>query len=349
MKTSFVSLVAVLLCTAMAPAVVSPAWAQNAPATMTDADTLRDAVAEMESEATLETKTAADTAPVPGTGDDTPKPYNDNKPKYYDDYGNPYNTYDYFEAQPGIVQVALQRDPHLPAGHFVLSMIAGNSFVSCLKVQNPKVTTEFVGGSMNIKLDKFAVDMRDMPQYAHYECNNAPQQPIANVNLSREQFLDNNVKKIKFRTDKATVTYNVKMTDEYVQLISESRNPPDRQRFVPLFVDGVSNTLKFWFYPENTVILSMVGASKDVALESRLMEMARSKGLTPLNEIFPDHKNYRTKPDLYYFVDKEGRYKNVNNELFDYVQADAMKFGLEADEPVKKDVAVFIRKPGQYD
>lgn len=355
MKTRIVRIAALLLCTVMAPAVTSAAWAQTT-STATqetsgasaDAATIQDALSNAESTEALAAGsigTVLDT----GTGATAPANIGGDKPKYYDDYGNPYNTYDYYEVQPNYVLIALQRDPRLPNDHFVLSMIVGNSFTSCAKVLNPKHSTEFMNDTMVVKVDKFSIDTRDMPKYAHYECNNAPQQPIANVSLSKQLLQDNGVKKIKFKTDKASVTYNVKMTDEYVQLVSDSRIAPDRLRFQPLWVDGVSNTLKYWFYPENTVILSMDGASKDLALESSLKELARSKGLTPLDDMFPDHKHYRKKANMYYFVDKEGRYKNVSNELFDYVQADAMKYGLEADEPIKKNVAVFIRKPGQYE
>ncbi len=273
------------------------------------------------------------------------------KPRWYDDNGTPFSD-KYYELDAGGVMLALQRDPSLPVGHFVLFMSATKSFASCLKIINPKHSTEFdEGGTMTIKMEKFTVDARDMPRYPHYECNTTPQQAAVHINLSKELLQDNNVKKIKFKTGKSSENYLVKITDDYIQLTPETRrNPQDRSnRFRPLQVNGVANTLKLWFYPENTVILTADGTAKDITLENRLIDLARSKGLTPLDDEMADHANFRRQPNQYYFVDKNGRYKVGNGELFDYIQADAMKFGLEADEPIKKNVAVFIRKPGQYD
>lgn len=278
-------------------------------------------------------------------------PTNANNPRWYDDNGIPFD-HKYYEMEASDITLALQRGSNLPAGHFVLFMSATNSFASCIKITNPKYSTTFdESGTMTIAMGKFTIDARDMPRYPHYECNTAPQQAAVYVNLSQQLLQDNGVKKIKFKAGKSSENYLVKITDDYIQLTPETRRDPKdvSNRFRPLEVNGVATTMKHWFYPENTVILTAVGTAKDVTLESRLMELARSKGLTPLSETMPDHAHFRKQPDHYYFIDKQGRYKAGNGELFDYIQADAMKFGLEADEPVKKNVAVFIRKPGQYD
>lgn len=275
----------------------------------------------------------------------------DSKPRWYDDNGNPFSD-KYFEAEPGAVLLALQRDPQLPPGHFVLYMSATKSLVSCVKILNPKFATEFnANGTMTITMEKYTVDARDMPRYPHYQCNTTPQQPGVYVNLSKELLQENNVKKIKFKVAKTSETYLVKVTDNYIQLTPETRRAPQdlANRFRPLEVNGVNTTMKLWFYPENTVILTADGTDKDITLESRLMELARAKGLTPLTDVMPEHATFRKPAGQYYFVDQSGRYRVGNGELFDYIQADIMKFGLEADEPAKKNVAVFIRKPGQYD
>lgn len=335
--------------------VAVPAYAQTAPSTATPPPppAAESGAAEAFEDLAADTAAAEDMAGAEEKAADAPSSAaaDPGKPRWYDDNGNPFNN-KYYEREPGDVLLALQRDPTLPVGHFVLFMSATNSFVGCLKIINPKHSTEFdENGTMTIKMEKYIIDARDMPRYAHYECNTAPQEAVVRINLSKELLRENNVKKIKFRTGKTSEFFLVKLTDNYVQLTPESRHHPQSccNRFRPLEVNGVATTMKLWFYPENTVILTADGTDKDITLENRLMELARSKGLTPLADIMPDHVNFRKQPNRYYFVDKNGRYKPGNGELFDYIQTDAMKFGLEADEPVKKNVAVFIRKPGQYD
>ncbi len=278
-------------------------------------------------------------------------PADPNKPRWYDDNGIPFSD-KYYEMEASGVTMALQRGADLPPGHFVLSMSAVKTFSSCVKIVNPRYATSFDdNGTMTISMGKFIVDARDMPRYAHYECNGTPQRASVNVNMSKELLQDNNVKKIKLKTGQSSENYTVKITNDFIQLLPETRrNPKDiNNRFRPMQASGVENALKLWFYPENTVILSADGSGKDLTLEKSLMDLARSKGLTPLTETMPEHASFRKQANHYYFIDKQGRYKAGNGTLFDYIQADAMRYGLEADEPIKKNVAVFIRKPGIYD
>lgn len=360
MKTSFYGLVAVLLCSVFHPAMaqtpaapepVAPPAAEQPPAPFA-VPTDFEAAATPDTPA--EETTSAEAKDTPAEKDDvvTDKPLETSwgKRSYYDQYGNPYSS-KYHESEAGGILIALQRDPELPAGNFVLFLSMAKSYVGCTKVMPPKYSTEFVGDTMIVKIEKAIIDQRDMPRYAHYECNSAPKEPSISINLNKQLLEDHQVKKIKFRQDKTSETFKVKMTDDYIQLTPEARRDPNSllNRFRPLNVDSATNPLKFWFYPEGTVILSADGASKDITIESKLIELARSKGLTPLNDIIPDHAHYRKKSDRFYFVDKQNRYNASEDGLFDYIQTDAMKYGLEADEPIKKNLAVFIRKPGRYD
>lgn len=324
MKISFLGLTAILVCSAFYPVMAQT----SAPSDMAPPPA---AVAPTTPEEPLQKPTVK-------------------KPSFYDEHGNPF-TSKYRETTAAGVLLALQRDPALPHGHFVLFMSAGKPVISCARIKNPKSSTRFEGETMIVEIEKYIIDERDMPRYAHYECNKTPQEPVAVIHLSKDQMQEHNVKKVKFKIDKKSETYRVKMTENYIQFIPESRRDPtsEANRFRPMRVDGVANPLKFWFYPEGTVILSAQGASKDITIESKLMELASSKGLTPMTDLVPEHEHFRKKPDSYYFIDKQGRYKVSNGDLFDYIQTDAMKFGLEADEPVKKNLAVFIRKPGQYE
>lgn len=337
--------------TSSAPAPAAPKTTSSGLMDLSSSSSTISPLDDMAAEAVAETDSMIDSLNGDQAGDiiRPGKSIDDNKPRWYDDDGNPFSD-KYYEDEGGGILLALQRDPQLPPGHFLLSMIGSQSFVSCMKVHAPKFSTEFnQSGIMTVKIEKFRVDKRDMPRYPHYECNTAPQQITMNVNLSKDLLQENNVKKIKFKMGKSSETYLVKVTDHYVQLTPESRNYPQMLRIRPLEVNGVATTMKLWFYPENTVILSADGADKDITLEGRLLELASAKGLTPLGDVIPEHTTFRKAAGHYYFVDKSARYRVGNGELFDYIQADAMKYGLEADEPVKKNVAVFIRKPGQYD
>ena len=202
---------------------------------------------------------------------------------------------------------------------------------------------------MEITMGARTTDERNMPQYAHFECNLAEQESAANIILSKQLLRDNNVKRIRFRAPGTVELFEVKMDDNYIQLVPANNRKPSTMRFRARKINDINNPLKFWFYPENTVILSAEGMDKDVVLAGRVTELAARLGLAPLETTMPTHKSTHKTGSGLYFVDTKSHYANAKGDLLDYVQADYMKYGLDADEPAQKSVAVFIRKPGQYD
>ena len=202
---------------------------------------------------------------------------------------------------------------------------------------------------MEITLGRRTIDKRNMPRYAHFECNLSLQESRATLIMGKDLLRDNGVKRIRFRAPGTVENFDVKWTEEYIQLVPSYGKNPAVMRFQAREVSGIRNPLKLWFYPENTVILKAEGASKDVVLAGRMEELAKRLGLQPLATVMPNHQSTHKLPEEFYFIDTKGHYPNAKGELLDYIQADVMKYGLEADEPAQKSVAVFIRKPGQYD
>lgn len=347
MKTSLYSLAALALCFIFAPAQAQSPFDAPPPAAPATAPADAEPPAESAAE---EPVPATEEAPVstglPETATTIVPP--SNKPSFYDPEGTPYSK-DYFEDNFEGIRLALQHDPSRIPGQFNLHISVSQPSTSCIKFSNPSYTTTMTAGTMEVVLGKRTVDKRNMPRYAHFECDLQTQESAADLPLSKELIRDNNISKIRFRGQGIIENYDVKLTDEFVQLTPSQNKDPALMRFTVREVTNLINPLRLWFYPENTVILTAEGAHDDVVLAGELKSLAQRLGLEPLETMMPNFKSPRKKPDGFYFVDTKGRYPNANGELLDYVQADVMKFGLEADEPAKENIAVFIRKPGQYD
>ena len=274
--------------------------------------------------------------------------YSGNKPAHYDPDGVPYDE-KYFEEGYTGVSLALARDPALPPDQFRMNLSVSQAGTGCMKLNNPGYSTKFISGTMEITMGARTTDERNMPQYAHFECNLAEQESAASIVLGKQLLQENGVKKIRFRAPGSIENFEVKMGDNYIQLLPANNRAPDTMRFKARKITDIANPLKLWFYPENTVILTAEGADKDVVLAGRIKEMAARFGLEPLETIIPSHKSTHRNINGFYFIDTKGQYKDAKGDLLDYAQADIMKYGLDADEPAQKNVAVFIRKPGQYD
>lgn len=266
----------------------------------------------------------------------------------YDSSGEPF-TSKYFKRTPCSVSMSLQRRDDLPTGFFVMHITAAEEVSSCAKYGKMEDHLEFKEKLLDISIGDYTVDMRDLPQYAHYQCDTKPQQPYTDIVLNKDVLREKKIERMRFRMATGTETYNVKINDNSILLTPEMAKPAACLKCKPAQVANSSNPLRFWFYPEGTVILSADNAGKDLVLSEQIKTLAESRGLVPLTSVMPHHVPPRSTQDALYFIDKKGEFSEAKGELLDYVQVDTMKFGLEADEPAKKDVGVFIRKPGQYD
>jgi len=266
----------------------------------------------------------------------------------YDSSGEPF-TSKYFKRTPSSVSMSLQRRADLPIGFFVLHITASEEISSCAKYGKMADQLEFKEGFVEINIGDYTVDMRDLPQYAHYQCDTKPQQPYTDIVLNKDLLRDKKIERIRFRKPSGIESYKVTINDSFILLTPEVGKSSTCLGCKPAKNANSSNPLRFWFYPEGTVILSADNAGKDLVLSEQIKTLAESRGLVPLTSVMPHHVPPRSTQDALYFIDKKGEFSEAKGELLDYVQVDTMKFGLEADEPAKKDVGVFIRKPGQYD
>ncbi len=283
-----------------------------------------------------------------GDKQETPPP----KPTYYDDQGEPYGS-KYFLARPDRVFVSLQRREDLPADYFILRVSLDNAMSGCPKMSKMSADVEFVDRILEIEVFDYSVDMRGLPQNPHYECGGAQEVPAAEIVLGKEELLKRNTDMIRMRLGKLTDFFDVDISEDWVMISPAQRTGALNKFYQPLRMPGVINPLRLWFYPENTVILTVPDANKQGGSSKGLSEAASRMGLVPLTDIIYDFKSPLAAGGHYYYVDEKGDVaakvpQGVRRKIGS-IAVEKTVYGLEGDEVVTEQTDIFARRPGPYE
>ncbi len=268
---------------------------------------------------------------------------------YYDSNGEPYSE-KYYPQKPGPLNIALTRAPGLDAKSFMVRISVTQPLTTCAKLGKIATSTDFMAAALNIKIEDYIVDMRDMPQHPEYECNRAGQQPYAEIVLNADMLKEKGTKQIKFKTSNGMEAYDIALTDHYAQLFPAKKQDPATMRLKAQQVAYSKNPLKYWFYPAGTYILYAPDSSKGVDLRQEMDDFAKGRGLQPLENVIEGFKSPLKLNNAYYYVDGNGGADRFEEgQKIGTVQTDIVVYGLEGDEMEHKNFAVYARKPGQYE
>ena len=275
-----------------------------------------------------------------------------NQNKNYDSDGTPYSS-QYKSIYPKGVFVSLMRMPGMPNNMVTLRLGLEHQMSGCPKLSPLASEVQVFPGEMEVLVADYRLDMRDLPQNPHYECAQGQQTPSADIVLSRDDLIANDTKMLRLRFDRKTDIYDVVVTPQSILLMPASNALGQSTYFKPLNVARVENPLKFWFYPENTMILYApdVDAKTDVSLQIR--EMAAAQGLEPLETVYPGFRSPVKDPNYFYYVDSKGKYASTVKESPGYVVGqigvEKSVYGLVADEKIVQNIDVYAKRPGTYD
>lgn len=237
--------------------------------------------------------------------------------------------------------ISLRRDPALPPENFIVSFSPLNASMSgCPPLKNISQETTFENDAVVITLDTLAVDNTDFP---YYKCNGKQLTPHADVILNRNDLADKQVKYMRLMSGPYRDTYDLTLTGEYVS-IARSKDFKNSGIMRQQSLYGLRDSMKLWFYPAGTVMLYAPGTDiKNPQLAEKIYALASSRGLIPLEEIYPDFKPPLVKNDFYYYVDKTG---NTGEGTFGTVNIDHTVYGLKADYPTYREIPVMAKLPG---
>lgn len=270
-----------------------------------------------------------------------------------DSQGVPYSS-KYWKGAPEQSTISLVRKPGLTENQFALRIASPFLVNGCMKLSNFGYMAEFKDGYLDISIEDMTVDMRDQPQYAHYECSQKAQMPMADIVLNRDDLVKNQTQVIRMHNGSDTNYYNITLTDDNVMILPDESYGGMIKRFIPQALPGRKTTLTYWFYPVGTILLWVPGMDDTQKSVEALRAFAKEKGLAPLETVMPAFESPMTKAEYQYFIDTDGTFDDNQDELVDGMAIGDVSFektvyGLEKDETVLDKKTVYAKRPGMYE
>ncbi len=270
-----------------------------------------------------------------------------------DDKGEPYSS-KYWSGLPNDNVISLVRKPELTEDQFILRITNPYVVNGCAELSNYGYSAEYRDIYLDIAVEGITVDMRSQPQYAHYQCNQNTQMPVADIVMNRQDIISNETQQIRLHNGNDTNYYNVMLSDNMVKILPDSGDVSLARRFKPHHIPGKKTSLLYWFYPIGTIVMWVPGGENDPDITGKLRSFAKTKNLVPLETIYPDFESPLTDTQYQYFVDTTGQFADNNTELVNgkpvgNIFVDKTVYGLEKDEIELGEMTVYAKTPGMYE
>ncbi len=254
------------------------------------------------------------------------------------------------------VQAVFIHAPSASPDDVTLRVTIGKGVTGCLLKEDPSISVVKANNTLKIMIDGGDV-MADQftVRYAHYECDVKTGISSADLTFSKEDLLNDKISEMVFINKSIGLLLRMKLeiSPEKIMIVSSS----GISSYLAKKNTGSSatgNAAEFWFYPENTLILSAPGAKSDAENIVRLKTLARAEGLVPLEEIFSGFVPSGANTDKVYAVDD----KNLFASKLPDDQSGLTLGEIEISEPfygpqgatertIRKQV--FVRKPNLYE
>ena len=235
----------------------------------------------------------------------------------------------YKEYMPNKLNVSLLRQDD-KSGEAVLRLSTVVNLTGCPKVHPLRHDVEVNDIYLDVVVKGYTVDFRDMPKAPQYECKQNIQYSAADIPLDRKLIEDNKIQQIRLVLDRGLGSdyYYINLGKDTLEI-----TPRSQKIFKPgRAPQGGQSALKYWYYPENTLILS-APAAPAMQRDDTVMNYANQAGLLPLTSIIPDFVAPTGQEGRHYYVDGTG---NVAKKV------------TSRDNTALDDV-ILARRPGLYE
>jgi len=272
----------------------------------------------------------------------------------FDPNGVPYSN-KYWQGHPNSNVISLVRKPELTEDQFILRITDPHPKSGCVDISDYAFKTEYRDLYLDIEILGVTMDMRDQPQYAHFQCDLDAKTPTADIVMNRQDLVKNQTQQIRMHNGTDTNYYNVELYPNKVMVLPDASEAGLVRRFKPHGKAGKKTSLVYWFYPLGTVMLWVPGEEgHKPEMAGKLREFAESKGLVPLETIFSGFESPLTDAKYQYYVDTAGTMTGNDPELADgkpigTIATTKLVYGLEKDEYEPAEITVYGKTPGMYE
>jgi hypothetical protein len=231
------------------------------------------------------------------------------------------------------------------SGQVVMRMMMPLALSGCVKMKHPVITIRETPPLISLRATSLELEIDKSVRYAHFQCDVRSQYAYFDLPLDRDNLLEKNIRKINVRSD-AGHFRNIDLDVNENRLIAMISGNQTKAGMIP----GAGGMTTFWFFPENTIVLS-AGEKLDTAARTELKSRARGAGLVPVEEQIVDFKPDPVKTNIAYFIDPTGRWKDQISDAgkpvaFGTIAASETFFGPNGQYQQPRNIQVFARVPG---
>jgi hypothetical protein len=241
--------------------------------------------------------------------------------------------------------------PHIlrPTGlresDMILRLSAGKTVTGCLHKDNQAVEITRENEVMKIKVTggAMAPDEKTV-RYSQYQCDVKTGVSAADIPLNRDDLLADQIKTISLQSENGSplVTLKLDITPEKITFTEDKGLSRSKEK---LFEQV------FWFYPKGTRVLYTTAQDKSETTMAMMRTLARSNGLTPLEEVLPGFSSESHKHGKIYVVDAQARYEGADETAILLGEIDMAETFFGPQGPYERLIKkpVYLKNPGLYE
>ncbi|MCB1532658.1 MAG: hypothetical protein KDJ35_07300 [Alphaproteobacteria bacterium] len=193
--------------------------------------------------------------------------------------------------------------PDAPANVAVLRISQPIASSGCMKAEMPAPEMLDQGATLRAKIGAPIVSLYKPLPGSGEDCTQSMSTIYTDIVLNRDDLIENNVRRLTLANDFGVEHYAVEVSESALTLHAES-NP---KLFKPNTHIPGKDPLVYYFYPENTLVLSVPQAKPDQDIYEQVKNLATRRGLIPLQSVVKDFRVLDEDRKVFYFVDQSGR------------------------------------------
>ena len=244
--------------------------------------------------------------------------------------------------------------------HFVRSNDAGPdeavlrfsqpvSTTGCVTVIPPTIEKMNMGVILRVTIGTPAITLDKSVRYAHIDCRQAPNNVESDVVLNRKEIAENGIRRIQFRNDFGIEDYDIELGENMLALRAKSKPA----LFKPNTQIRHKDPMVHYFYPKDTVVLSVPQARSVQEVEDQIKGIATQRGLIPLKSVVKDFRVLDKSRKNFYFVDQSGtttaNLEPGQSNRFGKAVIKETYFGPSGEYTEDLAIDIFARLPGTLD
>lgn len=241
--------------------------------------------------------------------------------------------------------VFFARKPGLEEGEVVLRIFQPLAISGCASVTLPEAQIRKDGRNMWILVGKPDIKIDQSSHYAHHTCNNITNTAVIDVTLNLKELNENNVQNLALNSSFGTDHYDIETSEHRISL-----RPRSTKFFEPYGHASTDDPLTYWFYPKNTIVLSVPQAGDDQDLTHSITTLALQNGLVSLEEHIKDFEQPLNRKNTLYFIDEKGasaqKFSGNKHLIFGAITSTETFSGPEGPYQVAKKLDVLAKRPG---